>query len=276
MPIWIDGIRIWLKLEGQNPTGSVKDRAAVAMLRGRIRSGELHPESIILDASNGNMASALACYGRALGLETHIVCTAPTATERQMIDLFGATLIENDLGPHLHDGHRKCLELVNRRDQPYCYLDQLHNPNNPRAHETETGPEILRGLPGVRLIVGSLGTGGTMLGVGRAVRRLRVMVAAVTAAPGSRMPGLGSFADGDRVSPFITQAEEERLFSACEQVTTHEATHWQRALVDHGLSCGLQTGAVVAAALTLAHKHNLRDGTVVISGDAGWKTWPTP
>jgi cysteine synthase len=276
VPIDVDDVRVWVKLEGLNPSGSVKDRAAAAMITEKISCGELRPGRVLLDASSGNMASALSSYGRALGLDVHVVCNSTiTADKRRMIEHFGAALIQNDYGPYTHDGYLKCLDLVRQSDNSYCFLDQLHNPMNPYAHEVGTGPEILKDLPSVRLIVGSLGSGGTMLGIGRAVRSAGhpAMVAAVSSAPGNRMAGVGAFADGDYRTPFIIEAETNGLFTETVLVTVASAQKWQREITARGLFCGAQTGAVLGAAIELAKRHELRDGIVIISGDAGWKSW---
>lgn len=276
VPIEVRGVRVWLKLEGANPSGSVKDRSAVAMIKGKISSGELEPGRILLDASSGNMASALATYGRALELDVHVVCNSTiTADKRRLIEYFGATLIPNDFGPYTYDGYLKCLDLLKQGDIPYCFLDQLHNPMNPYAHEAGTGPEILESLPSVRLIVGSLGSGGTMLGIARAIRSANksVMVAAVSSAQGSRMAGVGAFADGDFRTPFMAEAVESELFAEEVLVTADSALKWQREVTARGLFCGAQTGAVLGAAMMLAERYELDDGIVVVSGDAGWKSW---
>lgn len=270
-------VLVHVKLEGTNPTGSVKDRAAVTMIKAKMAAGELRGDSVLLDASSGNMASALAVYGRAIGVEVHVVCNATmTADKRKMIEHFGGTIIVNDLGPYTFDGYRKCRQLL---EQPgadrYCFLDQLHNPHNPLAHQTGTGPEILRDLPSVGLIAGSLGSGGTMLGIGRAVRAANhpALLAAVSSAPGNRLPGVGAFADGDYCTPFISIAEAQKMFGFRPETTVAQAYEQQRTLTRSGLFCGPQTGAVVAAALRIADELELSADIVVVSGDAGWKNW---
>jgi cysteine synthase len=269
--------RLHLKLEGANPSGSVKDRAAVAMIRGRIDAGALLPGNTLLDASSGNMACALAMFGHALGVGVTVVCNDTlTADKRRFIGHFGGRLIGNDFGPFTYDGNRKCRAML---EEPggakYCFLDQLHNWDNPRAHEFGTAPEILRDLPGVRLIVGSLGSGGTMTGVARAVQNARpdVLVAAVCSAPGSRFPGVGAFDDGDYVTPFLEEAGKTDAFTFTIRTAAADVMRQLAVLSGHGMFCGPQTGAVTLAALSLADETGLDDGIAVISGDAGWKNW---
>ncbi len=270
-------VTIDVKLEGTNPSGSVKDRAAIALIRARIDDGSLRPGSTLLDASSGNMGSAIALFGRALGFAVEVVCnTSITADKKRFIEYFGGRVVDNDLGPYTYDGYRKCLAMVAADTTGrYCFLDQLHSWENPGAHEHGTGPEILRARPSCRLVVGSLGSGGTMVGVARALRQADhpALVAGVSSASGSRLPGVGAFADGDYATPFIRAAEDERLFAFTPQVTRVEALACQAELASRGVFCGPQTGAVVVAALRLADELDLGGDIVVISGDAGWKNW---
>jgi cysteine synthase len=270
-------VSVLVKLEGTNPSGSVKDRAAIEMIRDKIETGSLTQKTAILDASSGNMASALALYGAALGVAVTVVCNPTLTTDkRRMITYFGARLIENDLGPYTFDGYRKCLEIL--ADAPtdrYCFLDQLHNPANPAAHQHSTGPEIIHQVPDVRMVVGSLGSGGTMLGVARAFRQAgsTAYIAAVCSASGTRFPGVGAFDDGDYHTPFINAAYKEKAFDATMRIHHDEAMFQLTVLRHHGLFCGPQTGAVLAGALHAAELTGIHDRIVVISGDAGWKNW---
>lgn len=267
---------VHLKLEGSNPTGSVKDRAARAMLCDAVESGRLQPGMVLLDASSGNMACSLSAMGAALGHEVAVVCNGSLTTgKRRFIEHFGARLIANDYGPYTYDGYRKCLDLLEARGERFFFLDQLHNWCNPQAHQSGTGPEILHDLPDVRMIVGSIGSGGTMLGVSRAVRSVAegVRIIAVVSAPGSRLPGVGVFDDGDYRTPFVEAATVERAFDATIPVTVRNALRTLSETVRNGLSCGPQTGAVLHAALLAADEYAVDDGIVVLSGDAGWKNW---
>ena len=269
--------RLYVKLEGTNPSGSVKDRAAALMIRSQIDSGTLRPGYTLLDASSGNFACALAMLGRALGVDVTVVCNETiTADKRRFIDFFGGRLVINDFGSFTYDGNRKCRAML---EQPaghtYCFLDQLHNWDNPRAHEIGTGPEILRDLPDCRLVVGSLGSGGTMAGVSRAIKGVRpdALIAAVCSSPGSRFPGVGAFDDGDYVTPFLQAARETNAFDFTVRTDSAEVLRQLGVLSRLGMFCGPQTGAVIAAALRLADEVGVDDGIVVISGDAWWKNW---
>ncbi|WP_030212554.1 PLP-dependent cysteine synthase family protein [Streptomyces sp. NRRL WC-3626] len=269
-------VRVHIKLEGLNPSGSVKDRAAVSMIKAAIREERLRPGHVLLDASSGNMAGALATYGRALGVDVHVVCNDTiTEAKRQMIEHFGGSVIVNDEGPYTYDGYRKCLRLLTGGHRAYCFLDQLHSPHNPAAHEHGTGPELLSQYPDARLIVGSLGSGGTVLGVARAVRAAGhpAALAAVSSVSGSRLPGVGAFDDGDYRTPFIRELRAGALVGHWPKVTSASAARTLRQVTAAGLLCGPQTGAVVSAALDLADELDLAEGIVAVSGDAGWKNW---
>jgi cysteine synthase len=267
--------RVRVKLEGTNPSGSVKDRAAALIIRGKIDSGALRPGCTLLDASSGNFACAIAMFGRALGVGVTVVCNGTlTADKRRFIGYFGGRVVTNEFGPFTYDGNRQCRDMLERPgDREYCFLDQLHNADNPRAHEVGTGPEILRDLPSGRLVVGSLGSGGTMLGVSRAIKKARpdVLVAAVYSARGSRLPGVGAFDDGDYVTPFLREARETGAFDFTVATHSAEVMRQLAALGGLGLFCGPQTAAVIVSALRLADEAGLTDDIVVISGDAGWK-----
>ena len=263
---------VYLKLEGCNPTGSIKDRACAFMIQSAIRSGELQPGMIALDASSGNFACALALYSRMLGYEaTVVVGSKLTQAKREFLEFAGATVYQ--VGDFTIQGNEFCRELVQREPEKYFFLDQLHNWLNPQAHYETTGPEILTEFPDVGMIVGSLGSGGTMLGVAEYVKQKSpsVRIIVVETASGSRMPGAGTFVDGDYVTPFITKGYNSGLFDDVVRVSEAEAHAAGRLLISQGVFCGLQTGAVVHAANASASGIGPGKPVVVISGDSGWK-----
>jgi cysteine synthase len=266
------GPRVFVKLEGTNPTGSVKDRAGLALVREAVDAGALCPGATLLDASSGNMACALAYFGRALGRPVRVVVSSKlTEDKRRFLEFYGADIVT--VGDFTIEGNRWCRELVEREGAArWCFVDQLHNWANPRAHAETTGPEILEDLPGLEMVVGSLGSGGTLYGTGRFLKdRLPgVRVVAVESAPGTRLPGTGSFSEGDYVTPFIARGRAE-LFDHTVRVTLADAGRRTLELRDQGVFCGLQTGGVYHAALEAARELGVRGDVVVISGDAGWK-----
>lgn len=264
---------IWVKLEGANPTGSVKDRACLYNIRGAEKRGELRPGMTLLDASSGNMACSLAYFGRVLGYEVTVVCNSKlTKDKKAFIEYFGATL--SVVGDYTIQGNKYCRDVLYRKDtDKYCFLDQLHNWDNPRAHFETTGPEISRDFPKVRAVVSSLGSGGLMNGVGRYIKKTdpSARVFCVEAASGTKLPGTGAFDDGDYITPFIEQGMAGKIFDRRIKVTTGDAIKRTQALAAQGLFCGLQTGGVVHAAIFAINEYEVEGDVVVISGDSGWK-----
>jgi len=264
--------RVYVKLEGDNPTGSVKDRACVAMLRQKIASGELRPGRTVLDASSGNMACAIAYFGRVLGYPTRVFSNSKlTDDKRAFIEYFGAEL--DIVGQFTIEGNRECRRIADAEPETYCFLDQLHNPANPRAHYEATGPEILAAFPDLRMLVGSLGSGGSLAGTAEYLKeRLPdLTVVAVEAASGTRLPGTGAFVDGDYVTPFIERGYAEGLFDRTVRVHEEEAKEATRRLRDRGIFCGIQTGGVFHAVVESLGEVDAEGDVVFLSGDSGWK-----
>jgi cysteine synthase len=267
------GGRIWVKLEGANPTGSIKDRACLYNIRGAQERGELQSGMTLLEASSGNMACALAYFGAIFGYPVEVVCNSKlTADKAAFIRYFGARLML--VGDFTIQGNRHCRDVLKPGDPDrYCFLDQLHNWDNPRSHYESTGPEIVRDCPEVAAVVGSLGSGGAMNGIGRYVKQAvpAARVICVEAASGTKLPGTGAFDDGDYVTPFIRQGYEEQVFDRCIKVTEDEARHMTREAARQGLFCGLQTGGVLHAATVAVRELGITGDVVAISGDSGWK-----
>jgi cysteine synthase len=265
--------RIWVKLEGQNPSGSVKDRAALYNLKGAIERGALVGGKTILDASSGNMACSLAYFGAVLGYPVTVVCSSKLTDDKaRFIQYFGAKLLR--LGDYTIDGNCYCRDtLMASEPERYAFLDQLHNWDNPLAHYETTGPEIIEDLPDVRAVVGSLGSGGTMNGVARFIKEHKpsTKIVTVEAAMGTKIPGTGAFADGDFVTPFIEQLRRDGLVDHRCEVTVEQAQSKTKELAAQGFFCGIQTGGVVAIAVRIALEQNIAGDVLAISGDAGWK-----
>ena len=264
--------RLFVKLEGDNPTGSVKDRACVAMLRAMVRDPEWNPALSIIDSSSGNMGCSLAYFGRILGVDVTIVSSAKLTPEKRLfMEYFGASV--ETRGEFTIEGNRYCAEIARSDPSRWYFLDQLHNPHNVIAHETGTGPEILSQLPGLAAVVGSIGSGGTLLGAGRYLKRVndQIKVMAVEAASGTRLPGTAALVDGDYRTPFIDEGFACGIFDSSVRVSEGEAVAVARHLSRAGLFTGLQTYAVAAAALRGAESGGLRGDILVISGDTAWK-----
>jgi cysteine synthase len=263
---------MYLKLEGYNPTGSIKDRACTFMLRAMREEGKLLPGMTLLDASSGNFACALAFYGKMAGYRSAVAVSSKlTAAKREFLLYLGATI--HPVGDFTIQGNDFCRSLAEHHPDEYCFLDQLHNWNNPRAHLESTGPEILAAFPDVGMVVGSLGSGGTMMGVSQFLKATapHVSIVVVECAPGNRIPGTGSFQEGDWITPFIRKGYDEAYFDACVRVTEADAAHSTRFLLQQGFFCGLQTGGVVHAAVSYTASHRIEGSVVILSGDTGWK-----
>jgi [CysO sulfur-carrier protein]-thiocarboxylate-dependent cysteine synthase len=267
------GAQIYAKLEGYNPTGSVKDRACLNMMRTLEREGKLRAPSTLLDASSGNFACAVALFAKLFGFSaTVIVNSKITADKRNFLEYFGAEVIQ--VGDFTIEGNRYCRDvLLQREPDKYLFLDQLHNWSNPQAYYESIGPEILADFPNVAMVVGSLGSGGTMNGTGRFLKEKKpgVKIVAVEAAAGTKLPGTGSFDEGDYVTPFIQSARDEGVFDQVVKVTEEDAVRRTAQLREQGVFCGLQTGGVMHAAITAINQLKVEGDVVIVSGDTGWK-----
>jgi len=265
--------RIWVKLEGFNPTGSVKDRACVNIIRCAVENGVLKPGMELLDASSGNMACALAYFGAIMGNRVTVVCsTKLTEDKKDFIRFFGASL--EIVGDFTIESNHHCRDVIRAREPDrFCFLDQLHNWDNPKAHYQTTGPEILADFPKVAAVVGSLGSGGTMNGTANFIKEKSptTVIITVEAAPGTKLPGTGSFCEGDYITPFITEIDEKHLVDHRYQVSLGQARARTRDLSRQGFFVGFQTGGVVNSAVRAARERRISGDIVCISGDSGWK-----
>jgi len=262
------GVRLYAKLEGQNPSGSIKDRVAKAMIEAAEASGELEPGRCLLEPTSGNTGIALALVAKLKGYP--LTCVMPeNATEerRRILRLYGAEIVDSPGDEGSNGAVRLALELA-ENDSRYFMPFQYGNAANPRAHYEGTGAEIAEALERVDVLVAGLGTGGTLMGTGDRLRESfpDVVVAAAEPLPGDPVMGLRSLADG-YVPPILDVEKLDRkvLVSNAESVAAlHE-------LVDReGVFGGVSAGAVVHVARRLASE--LDAGVVVaVLADAGWK-----
>ncbi len=261
-------VAIYAKLEGQNPTGSIKDRIAKAMIEAAEASGELEPGRRLLEPTSGNTGISLALVAKLKGYP--LTCVMPeNATEerRRLLRLYGAEIVDSPGEEGSNGAVRLALELAER--EPSFFMPfQYANAANPRAHYAGTGAEIVEALDRVDVLVAGLGTGGTLMGVGERLRERfpDVVVAAAEPLPGDAVMGLRSLADG-YVPPILDVAKLDRkvLVSNAESVVA------LRELLDaEGIFGGVSSGAVVHVARKLAAE--LEEGVVVcVLADAGWK-----
>ncbi len=270
----LPNVNLYIKHEGLNPSGSIKDRAATYNIKAAEENGDLVKGKTILDASSGNMACALAYYGRQLGYKVEVICnTKLTEDKKNFIEYFGATCTVH--GDITVEGNRRCAEIMKTKEgqEKYCFLDQLHNWANPKASYETLGPEILKAFPKVAAVIGSMGSGGSMLGTSTFLREQSPNTKIFTsqAAAGTKIPGTGGFDDGDYITPFIQKMMDTGLYHDTEKVHQHEAEEKTIQLADQGIFVGFQGGGVVHAALACCKRHNIEGDVVAIMGDSGWK-----
>ena len=263
------GVRIYAKLEGQNPTGSIKDRVAKSMIDAAEASGELEPGRELLEPTSGNTGISLALIAKLKGYP--LTCVMPAnATEerRRLLQLYGATIIDSPADQGSNGAVRLALEIA-EREPKYFMPFQYANEANPRAHYEGTGAEIAEALDRVDVLVAGLGTGGTLMGTGERLRESfpDVVVAAAEPLPGDLVMGLRSLEDG-YVPPILDVSKLDRklLVSNEESVAAIHAL-----LAKEGIFAGVSAGAVVHVAVKLAAE--LDEGAVVVCvlADAGWK-----
>jgi len=244
------GVRLFAKVEGANPTGSVKDRIARSMLADAVASGALQAGQTILEPSSGNTGISLAMIGSRMGHPVRIVMPDNTTPEReQLLRVFGASILFSP-GAEGSNGAIRMAQRLAEAD-PSVYMPfQYGNEANPRAHQEETGPEILAAVPEVDVFVAGLGTGGTLTGVGRALKAARpgVRVVAAEPLPGEQVQGLRSLEEGF-VPPVLDQSilDDRYLVSNREAVITV-----RRLMAEEGIFAGLSSGAALAVALRVA------------------------
>ena len=261
-------VRIYAKLEGQNPGGSMKDRIALRMVEAAERDGVLQPGDTILEPSSGNTGIGLALVARMKGYRLRVVLPENVSEERrQMLEIFGAEVIPSP-GEEGSNGAIRQAEKLAAEDSSLVMLFQYGNPANPDAHYATTGPEILRDCPELDVFVAGLGTSGTLMGVGRYLKEQKpdVRVVAVEPPAGELVQGLRSLEDGF-VPPIFDPAVLDRKFI----VRPRESIEWTRRLLDEcGIFAGISSGAVMAGVAKMAA--TMDAGTIVaLVPDGGWK-----
>jgi cysteine synthase B len=262
------GIRLYAKLESANPTGSVKDRIAHAMLVRARASGALQPGQTILEPSSGNTGISLAWIGRRMGHPVRIVMPDNTTAEReQLLRLYGAEIVPSP-GVEGSNGAIRLAQELAAADSSLFMPYQYGNPANPRAHEEGTGPEILAAVPELDLFVAGLGTGGTLTGVAHFLGRERpsVRVIAAEPLPGEQVQGLRSLEEG-----FVPPVLDASVLDDRYLVSNRDAVIAVRRLLrEEGIFAGLSSGAALHVALRAAAE--MEAGTIVVLlADGGWK-----
>jgi cysteine synthase B len=266
-------VRLFAKLEGQNPTGSLKDRIAKAMIDAAEASGELEPGRRLLEPTSGNTGISLALVAKLRGYP--LTCVMPanvTEERRRLLRLYGAEIVDSPAEEGSNGAVRLALELA-ESDASFFMPFQYANPANPRAHYEGTGAEIAAALESLDVFVAGLGTGGTLMGAGERLRESfpDVVVAAAEPLPGDDVMGLRSLEDG-YVPPILDVSKLDRKVL----VSNAESVAGLRLLLEReGIFGGVSSGAVIHVALRLARE--LDEGVVAcVLADGGWKYLSAP
>jgi [CysO sulfur-carrier protein]-thiocarboxylate-dependent cysteine synthase len=265
-------VRLLLKLEGQNPAGSVKDRIAKAMIDSAQADGTLRPGQTIIEPSSGNTGIAMAMIARRRGHPIKIVLPENVSIERrQLLEIFGAEVILSPGSEGSNGAVRRAQELAAEHPN-WAFLYQYGNEANPGVHYETTGPEIWRDCPEVTHFVAGLGTSGTLMGVGRYLKEQNpaVQVWAVEPPVGETVEGLRNIDEGF-IPPVFEKWDGFELLDRKLIVRPRESLIFTRRLVEEAsIFAGISSGAAVAGAAKAAEQ--LDEGVIVsLAADGGWK-----
>jgi cysteine synthase B len=265
-------VRLWAKLEDHNPTGSIKDRAALRMMIEAEKEGKLRPGCTVLEPTSGNTGISLAMAAKIRGYR--MVCVMPENTSeerRQILQMYGAEIVSSPAAGGSNEAVRVAKRLAEEHPD-WVMLYQYGNPANAQAHYEGTAPEILEDLPSVTHFVAGLGTTGTLMGVGRFFRDHKPDVRIVAAEPryGELVYGLRNMDEG-----FVPELYDPSLIDARFSVGPRDAVRRTRQLIEEeGIFAGISTGAILHAALAQAAKSQAageRADIAFVVADGGWK-----
>jgi cysteine synthase B len=265
-------VRLWAKLEDRNPTGSVKDRAALAMITQAEKDGLLHPGATLLEPTSGNTGIALAMVAKQRGYR--LVCVMPenTSDERtQLLRMWGAEVVHSPAAGGSNEAVRVA-KKISAENPDWVMLYQYGNDANALAHYETTGPELIADLPTITHFIAGLGTTGTLMGAGRFLREAKPDIQIVAAEPryGELVYGLRNLDEG-----FVPELYDESVLTSRYSVGPRDAVRRTRELLSkEGIFAGISTGAIVHAALGIAakaEKAGQRADIAFIVCDGGWK-----
>jgi cysteine synthase B len=264
-------VAIVAKLEGWNPGGSVKDRAAKAMVDEAEKDGSLRPGQQIIESSSGNTGIALAMIAKVKGYPLKVVLPQNVSVERrQLLETWGAEIIDSP-GSEGSNGAMRRAQALAAEHPDWWFPYQYANPANPKTHYESTGPEIWRDCPEITHFIAGLGTAGTLMGVGRFLKERNpdIQVWAVQPPAGEMVDGLKNLDEGF-IPPVFTDNEGFELLDRSKIVGPRESVEWTRRLADVGIFSGISSGAIMAAAVKCANE--IDEGVIVtIVCDGGWK-----
>jgi len=267
-----EDVRLWAKLEDRNPTGSLKDRAALYMVAEAEKEGLLQPGSTILEPTSGNTGISLAMVAKLRGYR--LICVMPENTSlerRQLLEMYGAEIIFSPAAGGSNQAVAMAKELAAEHPD-WVMLYQYGNPAAAQAHYETTGPEVLRDLPTVTHFVAGLGTTGTLMGAGRYLREHKPGVQIVAAEPryGELVYGLRNIDEG-----FVPELYDPSVLTTRYSVGSREALRRTRQLIEtEGMFAGISTGAILHAALGVAERAVAAGepaDIVFLVCDGGWK-----
>lgn len=265
-------VRLWAKMEDRNPTGSVKDRAALYMIEQAERDGLLKPGATILEPTSGNTGISLAMIAKLRGYQ--MICVMPENTSverRQLLEMWGAKIISSPAAGGSNEAVRVAKELASENPD-WVFLYQYGNPANAQAHYESTGPELLEDLPTITHFIAGLGTTGTLMGTGRFFRDKKPDVEVIAAEPryGELVYGLRNIDEG-----FIPELFDPSVLTRRFSVGAHDSVQRVRQLLDEeGIFAGISTGAILHAAIAIGNevlKAGKSADIAFILCDAGWK-----
>lgn len=265
-------VRLWAKMEDRNPTGSVKDRAALSMIEAAEKDGSLKPGDTILEPTSGNTGISLAMISKVRGYK--LICVMPenTSTERrQLLEMWGAKIISSPAAGGSNEAVRVARELA-EKNPDWVFLYQYGNQANSDAHYNSTGPEILEDLPTVTHFIAGLGTTGTLMGAGRYLHEHKPGISIVAAEPryGELVYGLRNIDEG-----FIPELYDASVITRRFSVGAEDSVKRVRELLDvEGIFAGISTGAILHAAIAIGKEcvaAGISADIAFILCDAGWK-----
>ena len=264
-----EGVRIFAKLEGQNPTGSVKDRIALKMIELAEQDGEISASRTILEPTSGNTGISIAMIARLKGYRVKVIMPENVSAERtQLLQAYGAEIIYSDGAQGTNGSIDVAQDMAESNPHDYLMLYQYGNNGNPAAHYETTGKEIIESVPDIDTFVAGLGTGGTLMGVARRLKEHnpQVKIVAVAPEPDDLISGLRRLEDG-----FIPPILDLNLLDSRILVSSFDAFSTTKSLLEkEGIFAGISSGSVVSAALRQAER--MDEGNILcLLADGGWK-----